>query len=108
MPETACVDGRAQGHEERGELVGRFSCCGGAIVGEQRWPYDYLVALRSGVAIARDGCGGHAVLSAGNAVVWRAGEAWSIEVLDDAEAITIQSASGQSLDVAAVQRQYEA
>ncbi len=108
MPDVRPINGRAEGHDERGELLGRFSCRRGVIVGQQRWPYDYLVVLRRGAAIVRDDSGGQELLNAGGAAIWRAGEWWSVEALEDTEAVTVQSAPGQVLDVAAVRRQYAA
>lgn len=97
---------RSQAHAQRSELLGSFRCAPGVVVGGHTWPFDYLVALQHGRAVARGGSGDEAILVGGDAAVWRAGEAWSVEALEDTEALTIQSAEGARLDIGALVRQY--
>jgi hypothetical protein len=96
----------SQAHANRGELLGSFRCAPRVVVGGHTWPFDYLVALQRGRALARGGSGSEAILGSGDAAVWRAGEEWSVEALEDTEARTIQSAEGAQLDIGALAQQY--
>lgn len=77
-----------------GVLVGRFfsRAEGRPTIGDQKWPYDYLVVVREGRATARDGSGTAKTLTPGVGALWRAQEHWRVDVLDDCEAVTLQAA----------------
>lgn len=73
-------------------------------------PFDYLVALVAGEAVARDSTGDSATLVPGMAALWRGSDASSdaswVEALLPMRGLTVQSRGGETLDVSAIQEEY--
>ncbi len=76
---------------QHGLRSGRFRCNRGVTVGDQQWPYDYLVVLLDGSLRARNRSGAEALSRPGDAALWRANEYWAVDAIDESKAVTLQA-----------------